>query len=236
MAFAPASLQRDYGDVRSEVIACRTRCALFDFSFLERAAIAGSSAQQLLEVFTGRSLAKLQIGEVRYALRVGSTGALLADLTIWRTGPERYELMSGRREDVSDLLRLSARDCRVVDLSAQTAVFAVQGPQSLDALHGLGDLSKVATLRYFEFCEARLAGVPCVIGRLGYSGEPGFEIIVDAEHAGPVMERTQRAGAARRLCRYGYPAHRGRSGAVCERVRGPGNSQRGWPHPIFPGG
>ena len=182
MAFAPASLQRDYGDVRSEVIACRTRCALFDFSFLERAAIAGSSAQRLLEVFTRRSLAKLQIGEVRYALRVGSTGALLADLTIWRTGPEKYELMSGRREDVSDLLRLSARDCRVVDLSAQTAVFAVQGPQSLDALHGLGDLSKVAALRYFQFCEARLAGVPCVIGRLGYSGEPGFEIIVDAEH------------------------------------------------------
>ena len=108
MAFAPASLQRDYGDVRSEVLACRTRCALFDFSFLERAAIAGSSAQHVLEAFTGRSLAKLQIGEVRYALRVGSTGVLLADLTIWRTGPESYELMSGRREDVSDLLRLSA--------------------------------------------------------------------------------------------------------------------------------
>lgn len=181
MAFAPASLQRDYGDVRSEVIACRTRSALFDFSFLERAAIAGGSAQRVLEAFAGRSLAKLQIGEIRYALRVGSTGALLADLTIWRTGPESYELMSGRREDVSDLLRLSAPDCRVVDLSAQTAVFAVQGPQSLDALHGLGNLSAVASLRYFEFCEARLAGVSCMIGRLGYTGEPGFEIIVDAE-------------------------------------------------------
>lgn len=186
MAFAPASLQRDYGDVRSEVLACRTRCALFDFSFLERAAIAGSSAQRVLEAFTGRSLAKLQIGEVRYALRVGSTGVLLADLTIWRTGPESYELMSGRREDVSDLLRLSAPDCCVMDLSAQTAVFAVQGPQSLDALRGLGDMSAVATLRYFEFCEARLASVPCVIGRLGYSGEPGFEIIVNVELQAPL--------------------------------------------------
>jgi glycine cleavage system aminomethyltransferase T len=181
MAFALTGLQRDYGDVRSEVIACRTHCALFDFSFLERPAIAGGSAQRVLEAFTGRSLAKLRIGEVRYALRVGSTGTLLADLTIWRTGAESYELMSGRREDVSDLLRLSAPDCRVVDLSARTAVFAVQGPQSLDALRGLGDLSAIATLRYFEFCEARLAGVSCVIGRLGYSGEPGFEIIVDVE-------------------------------------------------------
>ena len=173
----------------------------------------------------GRSLAKLQIGEVRYALRVGSTGALLADLTIWRTGPESYELMSGRREDVSDLLRLSAPDCRVIDLSARTAVFAVQGPQSLDALRGLGDLSAVATLRYFEFCEARLAGVPCVIGRLGYSGEPGFEIIVDVELQAPLWNELSGAGAARRLCSCRYLAHRGRSRAVCERVRGPGDSQ-----------
>jgi aminomethyltransferase len=200
MAFAPASLQRDYGDVRSEVIACRTRCALFDFSFLERAAVAGGSAQRVLEAFTGRSLANLQTGEVRYAVRVGSTGTLLADLTIWRTGPESYELMSGRREDVSDLLRLSATDCRVVDLSARTAVFAVQGPRSLDALHGLGDLSAVAALRYFEFCSARLAGVPCVMARLGYSGEPGFEIIADAEQQAQLWSelsvRARRAGFA----------------------------------------
>jgi glycine cleavage system aminomethyltransferase T len=182
MAFASASLQRDYGDVRSEVIACRTRCALFDFSFLERAAIGGSSAQRVLEAFAGRSLAKLQIGQVCYALRIGSAGTLLADLTIWRTGAQTYELMSGRREDVSDLLRQSASDCRVVDLSAGTAVLAVQGPQSLDALRGIADLRAIAALPYFAFCEARLAGVRCVIGRLGYTGEPGFEIVVDAEH------------------------------------------------------
>ncbi len=182
MAFAPASLQRDYGDVRSEVIACRTRCALFDFSFLERAEIGGEAAQRVLEAFTGRSLANVQIGQIRYALRVGSTGGLLADLTIWRTGAQTYELMSGRREDVSDLLHLSAPDCRVVDLSARTAVLAVQGPQSLDALRGLADLRAIAALPYFAFCEARLADAPCVIGRLGYTGELGFEIIVEAEH------------------------------------------------------
>ena len=28
--------------------------------------------------------------------------------------------------------------------------------------------------------------MPCVIGRLGYSGEPGFEIIVDAELQAPL--------------------------------------------------
>jgi glycine cleavage system aminomethyltransferase T len=182
MALAPEDLKSDYGDVRSEVIACRTHCALFDFSFLERAAVSGAAAQRALEGFAGRSLATLQIGQIRYALRVARTGEVLADLTIWRTGAQRYELMSGRREDISDLLCLSDSDCCVVDLTARTAVFALQGPQSLRALRGLGELRTVAVLQYFEFCEARLAGLPCVIGRMGYTGEAGFEIIVDAEH------------------------------------------------------
>ena len=181
MAFAPASLQRDYGDVRSEVLACRTRCALFDFSFLERASIAGSSAQHVLEAFTGRSLAKLQIGEVRYALRVGSTGVLLADLTIWRTGPGKLRAderaARGRERSVApERIGLSRRGSERADGGVGGARAAIPGR----AARARG-LSAVATLRYFEFCEARLAGVPCLIGRLGYSGEPGFEIIVNVE-------------------------------------------------------
>jgi glycine cleavage system aminomethyltransferase T len=59
MAFAIENLRHDFGDVRAEVIACRNRCALFDFSFLERAEIGGGAAQRVLESFTGRSLGGL---------------------------------------------------------------------------------------------------------------------------------------------------------------------------------
>jgi hypothetical protein len=139
MAFAIGNLPHDFGDVKGEVIACRNRCALFDFSFLERAEIGGGAAQRVLESFTSRSLAGLEIGQIRYALRTGSAGAIVADLTIWRTGAETYELMSGRRQDVCDLLRLSEPDCHVVDLGSRTAVLALQGPQSLHVLRNLGD-------------------------------------------------------------------------------------------------
>jgi aminomethyltransferase len=182
MALTFADLPHDYGDVGGEVIAARSRCALFDFSFLERARIEGSSAQTMLEAFARRSLSKLEPGKIRYALRVVPAGAVAADLTIWRTGAATYELMSGRREDVLDLLSLSSPHGRVADLSASTAVLAVQGPESLRALQDLGDLRVAAGLQYFEFCEARLAGVRCTIGRLGYTGEQGFEIILAREH------------------------------------------------------
>ena len=182
MALTLADLPHDYGDVRGEVIAARSGCALFDFSFLARAKIEGRHARTVLEAFTGRSLAPLEPGKIRYALRVEPGGMVAADLTIWRTGEATYELMSGRHEDVRDLLNRSASDSRVADLSASTTVLALQGPASLRALHDLGDLRAVAGLQYFGFCETSLAGVPCAIGRLGYTGEQGFEIILAREH------------------------------------------------------
>jgi aminomethyltransferase len=178
MALIFADLLHDHGDVRAEVFASRRRCALFDFSFLERARIEGPSTQAMLEAFTGRSLAGLAQGKIRYSLRIARSGAVLADLTIWRTGPQAFDLMSGRREDVLDLLSLSEPAARVADLSAATAILSLQGPASLNALSGLGDLRAIAALPYFEFCEARLAGMPCTVGRLGYTGEQGFEIVL----------------------------------------------------------
>ncbi|MGB8489031.1 MAG: hypothetical protein WCD67_22405, partial [Xanthobacteraceae bacterium] len=148
MALTLADLPHDYGDVRGEVVAARSGCALFDFSFLARAKIEGRHARTVLEAFTGRSLAPLEPGKIRYALRVEPGGMVAADLTIWRTGEATYELMSGRHEDVRDLLNRSASDSRVADLSASTTVLALQGPASIRALHDLGDLRAVAGLQY----------------------------------------------------------------------------------------
>ena len=200
MALVFADLPRGYGDVKAEVIASRTRCALFDFSFLERARIEGPSAQPTLEAFASRSLATLAPGRIRYALRIAPGGAVLADLTIWRSGPQAYDLMSGRREDLLDLLSLSGPAARVTDLSTGTAILSLQGPRSLGALDGLGDLRAIAALPYFGFCHARLAGVPCTVGRLGYTGEPGFEIVLAPQDRASLWaelaKRAQPAGFA----------------------------------------
>ena len=79
-------------------------CALFDFSFLECVRLDGKRARDVIEAFTGRSLEALAEREICYALRIGPAGEAIADLTVWRTGPDSFEVMSGRREDVADLL------------------------------------------------------------------------------------------------------------------------------------
>ena len=97
MALADFNLIAHFGEPGAEASACRTACALFDFSFLECARIQGGGARQVLEAFAGRALAVLEIGKISYALRVGAGGEAVADLTIWRIGADCYEVMRDRK-------------------------------------------------------------------------------------------------------------------------------------------
>jgi len=182
MALADFNPIGDFGDAAAEARACRTDCALFDFSFLECARLCGAGAKGIIEGFTGRRLDSLGIGNIHYALRVGPAGNILADLTIWRTGLTSYEVMSGRREDVHDLISCAGPDVEVSDVGPEMATFALQGPRSLEALRRLGPIDLIRRLGYFTFADAALDGVPCRIGRLGYTGEAGFEIIFSRRH------------------------------------------------------
>jgi aminomethyltransferase len=117
----------------------------------------------------------LGIGKINYALRVGTGGEVVADLTIWRIGADCYEVMSGRREDIADLLGCAERAVAVNEM-ADRSIFALQGPDSLGALRHLAEVGAIEALPYFGFTNATLDGVACRIGRLGYTGEAGFEI------------------------------------------------------------
>ncbi len=195
---------RDYGDPYGEARACRYACALFDFSFMSRARVSGAGALAALARLQPRPMHDLPVGHIRYALRIGSGGAVLADLTIWNLGADRYEVMSGRHVDIADLASFCAPGTTCEDLSGETAVFAVQGPAALKAFAGLTDTARLARLPYFGHEAFTVAGLECRIGRLGYTGERGFELILPRRD-GPglwraLAERARPAGFAAADC------------------------------------
>ena len=59
----------------------------------------------------------------------------------------------------------------------------------MNSLHKIGDVNAIKQLRYFTFGNACLGDVPCTIGRLGYTGEPGFEIIANRAKAKVLWQR-----------------------------------------------
>ncbi|HSD44535.1 MAG TPA: aminomethyltransferase family protein [Burkholderiales bacterium] len=177
-----------YTDAVEEHLATRRACGLFDFSFMSHFEIAGANARAFLDRLQTRSLAGLASGRIAYTLLLRPDGSVFIDATVWCVAPDRYWLFTGRRTDfafVADAVREERIDLR--DCSGEHVVLALQGPESAQVLERhLGAAPGVA---YFGFREATLAGIPATIGRLGYSGELGYELIVPGDAAPGLWRR-----------------------------------------------
>ncbi len=177
-----------YTDAVEEHLATRRACGLFDFSFMGHFEIAGEGARAFLDRLQTRNLAMLAPGRIAYTLLLRPDGTVFIDATVWCLASGRYWLFTGRRSDFSFVAEV-VRELGVVvrDLSGTNAVLAVQGPQSARVLER--HLGAAPALAYFGFRQAKLGGVPVTIGRLGYSGELGYELIVPGDAATAVWRR-----------------------------------------------
>jgi aminomethyltransferase len=160
---------------------CRTGVALFDFSFMSVVRVTGPDAASLISDYVQRDISKMSVGGIRYCLHADPQHRVRSDLTVWKIDDQTFEVMSGEEADAKSLVTRSTSGVTVEDISAGTAIFAVQGPLSLARILPACEERNLERLGYFSFCNAKIHGVPARIGRLGYTGERGFELVVDVD-------------------------------------------------------
>jgi len=177
---------------------CRQHCAMFDFSFVRRARAKPGSDVGALESFCDRPLADMPPGRIRYALRATPEGYLRSDLTVWRREDGGFDIMSGRPEDIDDVAAMPG--VRLIGSDDRIGILAVQGPDTLAVLAPLETGAAIRALPYYGSCRTRIAGIDCLVGRLGYTGEAGVELICDRaalpELRALLSERCPKAGFA----------------------------------------
>jgi aminomethyltransferase len=88
-------------------------------------------------------------------------------------------------------------DVQIDDRTAQMPHLQVQGPKAREVLGPITEGVDLNTLRYFRFVHegATVGGLPCWVSRTGYSGELGFELYCEPDHATELWRTVHAAGA-----------------------------------------
>jgi len=176
-ACCPA-VPQSFGDPLAEQRATRSAVGLYDFSFMACLEVRGAQAAAFFDRLQTRNLARLSPGRLAYTLLLRDDGSVLIDATVWRLAAQRYWLMTGRRADVDHVRAAGAGyDIEMEDRSGRISVIAVQGPQSAALLRRCGAANLPGP---FGFAQVSLLGHACVVARVGYTGEHGYELFVDA--------------------------------------------------------
>ena len=158
-----------------EHLATRRAVGLFDFSFMSLCEFSGST---FLEPLQTRALDRVAPGQLVYTLLLHDDGAVFIDATLWRHADGQWWLFTGRRSDVA-WITVRAAGYEVRDRSGEFAILALQGPSSGAVLARFTSTDLVRSLRYFHFVRHGST----VIGRLGFSGELGYELVLPTADA-----------------------------------------------------
>ncbi|MBP2474359.1 aminomethyltransferase [Crossiella equi] len=195
--FAGWSMPLRYGSELAEHKVVREAAGLFDLSHMGEIQVSGPEAGRVLDYALVGSIGALAVGRARYTMLVHTNGGVLDDLVVYRRAEREFLVVANASNAAVVRALLSERahglDALVLDLSASTALIAVQGPVSAEIVTTVTG-QDLTDLKYYAGRPAAIAGHEVFLARTGYTGEDGFEVYVAAEHAGTVWQRIEEAG------------------------------------------
>jgi aminomethyltransferase len=185
-----------YSSILEEHRAVRTAVGMFDLSHMGQFVAGGDGVAPWLDGLTANDVASMRPNQARYNIFTNDAGGAHDDVIIYRMDG-RWLIVVNAANTAKMWELLSATKPARVELTNRTAVsslIALQGPNAAAALQRLCDVT-LADVRYYQACEARVAGVKTEIARTGYTGEDGFEVFAAAEAANTLWEAFTAAGA-----------------------------------------
>ena len=189
-----------YESILREARAVRTNVGLFDVSHMGRLKIEGSGAARLLSRVLSVGAISMRNGRARYCLICNEEGGIIDDCIVYRNGDEDFLLVPNAANTAAVIEWLNRWNTQpdtasITNITAETAMIAVQGPQAIPMLNGItaDDISSVLP---FNTIRTRIDGTDAMLAHTGYTGEDGFEAILDAADAARLWMLLVERGAA----------------------------------------
>ena len=165
-----------------EYFALRNAAGLIDVTPLFKYDVHGPDAAAFLSHVIAKNIAKLKIGQVAYCCWCDESGKLVDDGTCWRIDDTYFRATSAEPSLHWFKSNAEGFDVTIEDSTARIAALSLQGPCSRDILKQVAD-ANMNELGFFRLTRARIDGFDAIITRTGYTGDLGYEIWVENEHA-----------------------------------------------------
>lgn len=169
----------NYGDHVAEYWAVREGVSIGDVSTLGKFVVSGPDAVEALERIYPTTIADIKPGRSRYVLVLNERGHLFDDGMVVRESEDRFVLSftSGGASNAEAWLRDWFEswdlDVRLMDRTQSLAAINVTGPLAGQLLQRLGVAEPP---KFLQHRHDKVAGVPCHIMRLSFTGEASWEL------------------------------------------------------------
>ncbi len=203
--FAGYSMPISYTNLQEEHHQVRQQLGVFDVSHMGEFIIRGPEALSLVQKVTSNDASKLAIGDAQYTCMPNDVGGIVDDCIVYRLTEEQCAAgemafmmvvnASNIEKDWAWVTQANTFDTKLINISDQTALLAVQGPKATEAMQGLTSVD-LETMKFYTFQKGTFAGIDNVlISATGYTGSGGFELYVSADKAVDLWNAVMEAGA-----------------------------------------
>ncbi|ADI66009.1 glycine cleavage system aminomethyltransferase GcvT [Trichormus azollae] len=201
-SFGDWEMPVQYSSITKEHEAVRNNAGIFDISHMGKFTLQGKNLIDQLENLVPSDLSRLQPSQAQYTVLLNPQAGIIDDIIIYYQGLDTIGtqkvviIVNAATTDKDKSWILTHLDIQTVefqDHSRDKILIAVQGPKATSYLQSLvtADLTPI---KAFAHLETTIFGRPAFLARTGYTGEDGFEVMVDSEIGIELWQRLYDAG------------------------------------------
>ncbi len=199
----------------SEAKNVREKAGLIDLGTLGKIEASGPDVVEFLQrVYTG-FLRRMKVGTTRYGVLCDESGVVVDDGIVGRLAEDRFYISTTTTG--SDAIYRTMQRCviewklnvRLFNATSHYFAFNLAGPRAIEILRPLSEVElDPGSFPYLGLREGKVAGVPARLSRVGFVGEMGFEIHLEADGGLHAWNAIMEAGREFGLGPFGVEAQR----------------------------
>ena len=186
----------NYGSQIEEHHAVRKDKGMFDVSHMTVVDLQGDDSEAFLLKLLPNDVRKLSNGKALYSTMLNKNGGVIDDLIVYKRGENNYRIVvnaATREKDLAWMEKQVESYNAQLQEKPELAMIAVQGPNAIEAcLKVLPENISQQLSELNKFCAIDAENY--FIGRTGYTGEDGVEIMIAEDDARKLWDDLANAG------------------------------------------